>query len=181
MAKKPTITLVLGGCRSGKSSFAKKYAEETHSSGIFVATAQPLDKEMKVRIARHKKDRGPFWQTQEIFYELPGFIQSSHARAKVILVDCLTLWLSNCLLRYGEKETLTKIAELLTSIKMCDLHAYYVANEVGLGIVPEHPLGRAFRDLAGMLNREMALLADEVVFMVAGIPMYLKKGLGNRG
>jgi adenosylcobinamide kinase/adenosylcobinamide-phosphate guanylyltransferase len=164
------LTFVLGGCRSGKSSWARAYAEGNFSSGIFIATAQALDDEMATRIRRHQEERGAFWSTAEAPLELASYLKAPN-EAGVLLVDCLTLWLSNTLLRDGPQSAEKACAALVEAIAACPLPLICIANEVGLGIVPDNALARQFRDLAGFLNQKVAAKANRVVFMAAGIPV----------
>jgi adenosylcobinamide kinase/adenosylcobinamide-phosphate guanylyltransferase len=164
------VILVLGGCRSGKSSWARAYAEAHFRSGIFVATAQALDDEMAERIRRHQQERGPFWRTVEVPFDLARYLKAPDPM-DVVLVDCLTLWLSNMLLRDGVPLAEQASAALVEAIAACPLPLICIANEVGLGIVPDNALARQFRDLAGFLNQKIAGQAHRVVFMAAGIPI----------
>jgi adenosylcobinamide kinase/adenosylcobinamide-phosphate guanylyltransferase len=168
----PPVTLVLGGARSGKSRYAERLVEEAAAGGTYCATAEPGDGEMAARIAAHRARRGPFWQTVEVPLELPVAIVKKAAVDRPLLIDCLTLWLSNLLLagKCIEAETAAFAAALREAVGPVVL----VANEVGLGLVPETPLGRRFRDEAGRLNQEIAGLADRVVFIAAGLPLVLK-------
>jgi adenosylcobinamide kinase/adenosylcobinamide-phosphate guanylyltransferase len=170
----PALTLVLGGARSGKSRHAERLVEAAADSGTYCATAHAGDAEMAVRIAAHRARRGRFWRTVEEPLTLGAVIAAETRADRPVLVDCLTLWLSNLLLagRQPEEET----AALGAALRLAAGPAVLVANEVGLGIVPETALGRRFRDAAGRLNQEMAALADRVVFVAAGLPLVLKGG-----
>jgi adenosylcobinamide kinase/adenosylcobinamide-phosphate guanylyltransferase len=168
------LLFVLGGARSGKSSFAQRYAETHYASRLFLATAQILDDEMAERVRRHKEARGPKWDVLEEPFELPAALRSHPIPGQVVLVDCLTLWLSNILLEKGEDQARFYEEDLLKALSIRQGPVILVSNEVGLGIVPENPLGRIFRDLAGRLNQRVASAADHVVFMAAGIPWVLK-------
>jgi adenosylcobinamide kinase/adenosylcobinamide-phosphate guanylyltransferase len=178
--------LVTGGARSGKSTFAEKLAAQLNDKqGIYIATAQIYDEEMRERILLHQEHRlqsGFNWITIEEPYEICKQLKKvseSDGDAPIVLVDCLTLWLSNWLLRYehdpdkSEKLT-TKIDELLEAASSCKGQVLIVTNEVGSGIVPEYPLGRSFRDLAGKMNQRLAALCDQVFLVTAGIPVELK-------
>lgn len=167
------ITLVLGGARSGKSRYAETLVREA-GGGVYLATAQALDGEMATRIARHRADRGGGWTTLEEPLELAAALERGAQSARPILVDCLTLWLSNLMGagRTAEPET----ARLLTVLKTLPVPVVFVSNEVGLGIVPDNALARAFRDEAGRLNQAVAAAADRVVFLAAGLPLVLKGG-----
>jgi adenosylcobinamide kinase/adenosylcobinamide-phosphate guanylyltransferase len=169
------ITLVLGGARSGKSSFAQKAAEElaavTGAPLVFVATAEAKDAEMAERIARHQRARSPSWFTIEAPLELAASLDT-RAPGEVVVVDCLTLWLSNLLL--GQRDTEVETRALIGALRRTQSHIWLVSNEVGSGIVPEHALARRFRDEAGRLHQELAAAADRVFLMVAGLSLPLK-------
>jgi adenosylcobinamide kinase/adenosylcobinamide-phosphate guanylyltransferase len=175
----PPVTLVLGGARSGKSRYAERLVEQAAAGGTYCATAEPGDDEMAARIAahrarRHEVGRGDFWRTVEAPLGVAAVITGDAAPDRPLLIDCLTLWLSNLLLagKCIEAETATLAGVLREAAGPVVL----VANEVGLGLVPETPLGRRFRDEAGRLNQEIAGLADRVVFIAAGLPLMLKGG-----
>jgi adenosylcobinamide kinase/adenosylcobinamide-phosphate guanylyltransferase len=168
------IILVLGGARSGKSSWALRYAEETYESYLFLATAEVRDDEMAERVRRHKASRGPAWKLVEEPLEIAGVLRANVARVNVVLIDCMTIWLSNILLTKGRKAVGLYQERLLEALSRRRGAVIMVSNEVGTGIVPEHPLGREFRDLAGILNQKLAAMADRVVMTVAGIPIYIK-------
>jgi adenosylcobinamide kinase / adenosylcobinamide-phosphate guanylyltransferase len=165
--------LILGGARSGKSTFALSEASALHGKKAFLATAEALDDEMAVRIARHRSERSPEWDTFEEPVELPSLISRVTPDYPVLLVDCLTLWVSNILLRglpfprYADQ-----FLEAITNRSAADI--YMVSNEVGLGLVPDVPVGRQYRDDLGRLNANIAATATDVYFMVAGIPMKIK-------
>lgn len=162
--------LVLGGARSGKSRHAQAAAEALPGAHVFIATAEIWDAEMADRIARHRADRGPEWETVEAPIDLPGAIAA--ARGKTVLVDCLTLWASNLLLADRDGEAAADA--LCAAILAHDGAIILVANEVGLGIVPDNALARRFRDAAGRINQAVAAVADEVMLVVAGLPMRVK-------
>lgn len=165
--------LVIGGARSGKSRYAQERAEATGLSPMFIATAQAYDDEMRERIARHQADRGPEWQTVEAPLDLAQTIKAHGAPDRVVLVDCLTLWVSNLMLAGRDIAAATgDLAEVLGGAKG---PVILVANEVGLGIVPDNALARRFRDAAGIVNQKVAALADEVQFLAAGLPLTLKQ------
>lgn len=168
-----TVTLVLGGARSGKSAFAQKAAETAAGAGesILIATGQAFDDEMAERIARHQADRGESWTTVEAPLALAAAIAVLPADATAV-VDCLTLWLSNQML--ADRDVDAACAELVEAVAACPARLWLVSNEVGLGIVPETPLGRRFRDDAGRLNQRLAATADEVYFVAAGLPLRMK-------
>ncbi len=167
-----TSTLVLGGARSGKSAFAQKAAENAALGGqpVLIATGQAFDDEMAERIARHQADRGESWRTIEAPLALAEAIAALPADA-VAVVDCLTLWLSNLMLAERDVAAAT---DLVAAVGACPARLWLVSNEVGLGIVPETPLGRRFRDEAGRLHQRLAEVADEVFFVAAGLPLRLK-------
>jgi len=174
MAKE--IILITGGARSGKSKYAEQRAAALGSRRLYVATAEAKDEEMAQRIAEHKRRRGDEWTTIEEAVELSGALLAQRGRTDCALVDCLTLWLSNLLLRRDTKYAEEKIEELLKMLPRLDFHIVLVTNEVGWGIVPDNPLGRQFRDLAGWTNQRIAAAANEIVLLVAGMPMIVKKG-----
>jgi adenosylcobinamide kinase/adenosylcobinamide-phosphate guanylyltransferase len=174
MAKQ--IILVTGGARSGKSKYAEQRAAVLGRRRLYVATAEAKDEEMAQRIAEHKRRRGDEWTTIEEAVELSGALLAQRGRTDCALVDCLTLWLSNLLLRRDTKYAEEKIEELLKMLPRLDFHIVLVTNEVGWGIVPDNPLGRQFRDLAGWTNQRIAAAANEIVLLVAGMPMIVKKG-----
>lgn len=172
MAAIMTSLLVLGGARSGKSRYAQRRAEQTGLKPLFVATAQPFDAEMEQRIARHRDERGSGWQTCEAPIDLPSAIQNNTAPDTIILVDCLTLWTSNLMLADHDIDAATDL--LVSTIATASGPIIFVSNEVGLGIVPDNPLARRFRDAAGIVNQRIAAAADEVQYLVAGLPLPLK-------
>lgn len=166
------MLLVLGGARSGKSRYAEQRARATGLARVYVATAEARDAEMAARIARHQRDRGPDWRTVEAPLDLAGCIRREAAAGRVLLVDCLTLWLSNLLLAGRDADAAT--AELLAAAKAAPGQLIFVSNEVGWGIVPDNALARRFRDAAGRLNQQVAASADEVQLVVAGLPLALR-------
>lgn len=170
------VILILGGARSGKSRYARRIGEAFEGRRLFVATAQALDQEMAKRIRNHKNQRGGLWETREEPVEIVQAISETQDRYGVILIDCLTLWVSNLLMAYGDdRETVeNRVQGLIDSLGNIKTSILLVSNEVGLGIVPENRLGRCFRDMAGMLNQRVAQVADRVILMVAGIPMVVK-------
>lgn len=168
------IVLVIGGCRSGKSCFAIEYARGFKRKA-FLATCEVLDEEMKKRVEKHQEVRGTDWKTIEAPLALANAISRCGVEAGVILVDCLTLWVSNMILKgKTEEDVMSRTDELLESIKKIDSTVILVSNEVGTGIVPENALSRMFRDVAGLVNQKVAVCADKVVWMVAGIPVKVK-------
>ena len=170
------LILVLGGARSGKSGFAQRLAQERGGEAVaYVATAEAKDEEMAARIALHRRSRPTIWQTVEAPSRLPESIIEHSRHANVLLVDCLTLWISNLLFETGDSEkVLDRIGDLIQAIESADCPVVLVSNEVGTGIVPENKLARQYRDLAGAVNQTVAQHADKVVWMVAGIPVKIK-------
>jgi adenosyl cobinamide kinase/adenosyl cobinamide phosphate guanylyltransferase len=164
------LTLVLGGARSGKSRYAEGLITALPPPWIYVATAEPSDAEMAERIAAHRTRRGPGWSTLEAPHDLVGAL-AAH-RGTPLLVDCLTLWLSNLLLAGAEIDA--EIGRLESALTRATAPLVMVANEVGFGIVPDNPLGRRFRDAQGLLNQRIAARADRVVLVVAGLPLTIK-------
>lgn len=184
--------LVTGGARSGKSGFAEQYAKRAAGRGIYIATCLPYDKEMIERIGKHRNDRiesGFSWETEEEAYGAADRINQMREQfaaeerngqePPVVLLDCLTLWLTNWLLRI-EQESLEEnrleieIAKLLEAVRSYPYPLLIVTNEVGSGIVPAYPLGRLFRDEAGRLNQQIAAMCERVFLVTAGIPIELK-------
>ena len=191
------IILVTGGSRSGKSTFAQQLAESLSETRIYLATCPVIDGEMADRIEKHRRDRQDRrWHTIEEEIDLAGALtqgirQESQKKgeaaagekqpAGVILVDCLTLWLNNLLYQaekrgasLSENDIVAASQEVLQAARSCKGAVIFVSNEVGMGIVPDHFSGRLFRDLAGRCNQVFAREADTVVFMVSGIPMWIK-------
>lgn len=164
--------LVLGGARSGKSRFAQGRAEILTGELVYLATAQAFDDEMRERIALHRVDRGPRWSTVEAPLELTEAITSYSTPETVVLVDCLTLWASNLLL--AERDTAAATEGLVHAVLSARGPVILVANEVGLGIVPDNALARRFRDVAGKINQEVARAVDSAIFIAAGLPISLK-------
>ena len=167
--------LVTGGCRSGKSGHALALAEAMGSKRIFVATCVPHDDEMRDRVARHQRDRSEAWHTLEIPVALADAVDTHSASADVMLIDCLTLWLSNLLMETEDVgEIRAHIDRLAQAVKQAPGSVVLVSNEVGAGIVPENRIARLYRDLAGWTNQAMAAACDRVVWTVAGIPVTIK-------
>ncbi|MPS69433.1 MAG: bifunctional adenosylcobinamide kinase/adenosylcobinamide-phosphate guanylyltransferase [Novosphingobium sp.] len=167
-----TSTFVLGGARSGKSRHGQALVEGVPGRLVYIATGQALDDEMEARIARHREDRGPRWSTLEAPMELVEAIGKAAGEADAVLVDCLTLWLSNLML--AEAALQPRFDALCRAIADCPKPLVLVANEVGMGIVPETSLGRRFRDEAGRLNQQVAAVVDHAVLVAAGLPLVLK-------
>lgn len=169
------IILITGGARSGKSQYAERRAVEMGGRPLYVATAEANDEEMAHRIAEHRKRRGTQWRTIEEPLELAEALLAERSTTDCALVDCLTLWISNLLIRRDDKYASKKVEELIDKLPQLDFHLLFVTNEVGSGIVPDSPLARKFRDLAGWTNQRMAQAANEVILMVAGVPIIAKK------
>ena len=181
-----TCELILGGARSGKSREAERRAADSGLAVTVIATAEALDDEMAARIRRHQDDRPAGWRTVEAPVALADALRAEAAPERCIIVDCLTLWLTNLL---ADAHTLPAGATaedlplfrrerdaLLAALPTLPGRIIFVANEVGLGLVPETPLGRLFRDEAGRLNQAVAALCSRVVFVAAGLPLVLKQG-----
>ncbi|MDL2210342.1 bifunctional adenosylcobinamide kinase/adenosylcobinamide-phosphate guanylyltransferase [Desulfovibrio sp. OttesenSCG-928-O18] len=173
------MLLCTGGCRSGKSEFARQWAETQSETRVFVATAYAGDAEMAQRIERHQDARGRGWVTYEAASGPWGdpeiWVAEAAGMGGVLLFDCLTLWTSLCLEGgYGEVGTLALTDRLLAALADCGRPVALVSNELGMGLVPDNALGRLFRDVAGLVNQKAAARADTVVFMVSGLPLYLK-------
>jgi adenosylcobinamide kinase/adenosylcobinamide-phosphate guanylyltransferase len=169
------LVFVLGGARSGKSSWALRYAEERYRSLLFLATAEVGDEEMAERVRRHKASRGSGWRLLEEPLELDAAITGKCGEADAVVVDCLTVWLSNVMLKKGEGAVIPYVDRLLGALSKRKQALVVVSNEVGMGVVPPYPLGRIFRDHAGFLNQKVASMADEVYLMVAGLPVAIKR------
>lgn len=168
----PPLTLVLGGARSGKSRHAEALIEAAAPASLYLATAEALDDEMAERIRHHRARRGARWTTREEPLDLATALSQVARPERPVLVDCVTLWLSNLLL--AGRGVDAAIAALLDTLPRLAGPVVLVANEVGLGIVPENALARAFRDHAGRLNQAIAARAQRVVFLAAGLPLTLK-------
>lgn len=166
----PDHHLVLGGARSGKSRHAQALAEAAGARRVYLATAEARDGEMAERIARHRAERGTGWQTAEAPLAVTAALAG--AAADVVLLDCLTLWLSNLMLAGRDAEAETDA--LLAALAAAPCPVVLVSNELGLGLVPETPLGRAFRDAQGRLNQRVAAAVPRVTFVAAGLPLRLK-------
>src|SRR3712207_2991396 len=164
--------LVLGGVRSGKSRTAQQVAESGSSQRTYIATAQAYDDEMRARIAQHQSERDQSWRTVDAPLELAHAITDQTGSGKAVLVDCLTLWLSNMLL--AERDLTHEADRLVEAVQAAQGPLILVSNEVGHGIVPATPLGRRFRDEQGRLNQRVAEACDAVVFVAAGCPILLK-------
>ena len=166
-------TLVLGGARSGKSVHAEGLIAQSGLAPRYLATAQAGDGEMADRIARHRARRGAGWTTREEPLDLVGALREESRPGRAVLVDCLTLWLSNLL--FAERDLEGETAALCEALPRLAGPVVLVSNEVGLGLVPETPLGRRFRDAQGRLNQAVAAVVPRVVFVAAGLPLVLKQ------
>lgn len=169
-----SVTLVLGGARSGKSAYAEDLVEAVGGPRVYLATATAGDDEMAARIAVHRARRDNRWTTVEEPVELADALARADAPGGAVLVDCLTLWVSN--LMAARRDVAAESGRLIESLDNLDGRVVFVANEVGLGVVPGNPAAREFRDHAGRLNQEVAAIAGHVVFLAAGLAMVLKDG-----
>jgi adenosylcobinamide kinase/adenosylcobinamide-phosphate guanylyltransferase len=177
-----TLTLILGGARSGKSSHAERLAEGTGKSVMFLATAQALDEEMSTRIQKHRAERPAGWETLEIPFNLA--VYAPEIQSDVVLLDCVTLLVSNLLMQFVKDDLVDEgpfllavqkeIGDLIAAIRERDQEWFIISNEVGLGLVPAYQMGRVYRDALGWANQCLAREADRVIFMVAGIPTTIK-------
>ena len=176
------LTFLIGGARSGKSSYAEKLATEHHGQILYIATAQALDEEMQTRISVHRQKRSTNWQTLELSASVGEYLLKHPPAADFILLDCVTLLVSNVVLQAApdldnpDEASATTLVEaeigrLLEAIKAIPAHWVIVSNEVGQGLVPPYPVGRIYRDLLGWANQSLAREADEVYWLVAGIPV----------
>jgi adenosyl cobinamide kinase/adenosyl cobinamide phosphate guanylyltransferase len=166
----PQVTLIIGGARSGKSSHAEQIIRALPPPWTYIATGQAFDDEMRERIAEHRRRRSEGWQTIEAPTDLGGAL--ARAADSPVLIDCLTLWLTNLML--GEHDIPAALSTFEAALERRAAPTVLVSNEVGMGIVPETPLGRRFRDEAGRLNQRMAAKAERVLLTVAGLPMTVK-------
>ena len=176
------ITLILGGARSGKSSYAQTLAQATGKSVTFVATAQALDEEMDRRIQKHRLERPASWETLEIPLDVASHVRK--VKSELMILDCVTLLVSNLLMQFVQDDRVdeapfaesvqTEIHALMNSIHNQEQHWLIISNEIGLGLVPPYQMGRVYRDWLGWANQRLAREADKVIFMVAGIPMVVK-------
>ena len=179
----PQMTLILGGARSGKSHHAQQLAEASGQKVLYVATAQPGDDEMRARIAVHQAERPAHWQTLEITQNVGEAIAQHGGEESIILIDCITLLVSNILLAQPEDSSLSELQQVLDRELLALLETFQhsqaewivVSNEVGLGLVPDNRLGRLYRDLLGRANQRLAQSADRVLLMVAGLPLSIKE------
>lgn len=169
------ITFIIGGARSGKSSYAIELAKKLGKKVAFIATCEPLDREMKRRAELHKKRRPSFWYTFEETKNIIALLKKLDPKFKVVIIDCLTLFISNLLSRGLKDEAIEdQIEKILKILKSAKYKSIIVSNEVGLGIVPANHLARRFRDLAGRINQIVAKKADSVIFMISGLPLSTK-------
>jgi adenosylcobinamide kinase / adenosylcobinamide-phosphate guanylyltransferase len=167
------ITYISGGARSGKSGFAQRMALSLSAEPIYIATAKVLDEDFKQRVKRHQSERGPEWTNIEAYvnlYQLP-------LENRVVLIDCLTLWLTNFFMDFendGER-SLKALQEEISELEKVDAHFIIISNEIGMGLHADTPMGRKFVDIQGWANQYVAEKADEAIFMVSGLPLYLKQ------
>ncbi|UXN59752.1 bifunctional adenosylcobinamide kinase/adenosylcobinamide-phosphate guanylyltransferase [Phyllobacterium zundukense] len=166
------VTFILGGARSGKSSFAEGLIEASGLHAVYLATGRAWDDEMSERIGQHKQRRGSSWTTIEEPLDLVGVLQSECTGNRAVLIDCLTLWLTNLMM--SEKDIETETARLVAALPTFKGATVLVSNEVGLGIVPENRMARDFRDHAGRLHQAVAAAAAQVYFVAAGLPLKMK-------
>jgi len=177
-----SLTLILGGARSGKSAYAQQLAEAHHGPVLFVATAIAFDDEMAARIKVHQVERPKDWHTLEAPTSVGQAILNCQSPASLVLIDCLTLLANNVILALPDPENATasqtaldeEIESLIRAYEASSAEWLVVSNEVGLGLVPPYPLGRVYRDVLGRANQRLAKAADRVLFMVAGLPMVVK-------
>lgn len=167
----PPLTLIIGGARSGKSSFAERLIRATNRPRRYIATAQAWDDEMRARIAQHRQDRGEDWTTVEAPLDVAAALADAEP-GEAVLVDCATLWLTNHLL--ADHDLADQTTQLLTALAACRAPVVIVSNETGWGIVPENALARRFRDEQGRLNQRLAQASALVVTVIAGLPLTLK-------
>ncbi|HJR78940.1 MAG TPA: bifunctional adenosylcobinamide kinase/adenosylcobinamide-phosphate guanylyltransferase [Anaerolineales bacterium] len=176
------MTLILGGARSGKSSHAQSLAEATGKSVTFLATAQALDEEMSTRIQKHRAERPAVWETLEIPCDIASHV--AQIKSDIVILDCITLLISNLLMQFVKDDLVDEtpfvmavqkeMEDLIAAIHKQDQDWFLISNEVGLGLVPPYQMGRVYRDALGWANQRLAREADQVLFMVAGIPMVVK-------
>ncbi len=176
------LTLILGGARSGKSSHAQQLAEESGKSVTFLATAQAFDEEMSARIQRHRAERPAHWETLEISLGIASHVRQ--IRSEIVILDCVTLLVNNLMMRFVKGDFVnessfmqsvqSEISDLLSAVRETGQHWLIVSNEVGLGLVPPYQMGRVYRDGIGWANQRLAKEAEQVLFMVAGLPTVVK-------
>lgn len=165
------VTFVLGGARSGKSRYAERLAAQHRGHKTYIATAEGVDSEMQARIAEHRSRRGENWETLDAPLDLVTALRG--CQTGFVLIDCITVWIGN--LMHHKRDVRVEVEKLCEALADTRTRAVVVSNEVGLAIVPDNALARAFRDEQGFANQRIAEVADEVVFLVAGLPMVLKK------
>lgn len=169
------VIFITGGARSGKSLLAEQLAEGFGAPLAYIATGEPRDAEMHARIERHRERRGPGWHTFEEPFNLVETVKSRDGKFRAMLVDCITLWLTNLLLEYDDrKKVMEEVSLFRASFPILKTPLILVSNEVGMGIVPENQLARTFRDIAGEANEMLAKAADEVFVTFSGLPLKLK-------
>jgi len=176
------LILILGGARSGKSSYAQSLAEETGKSVTFLATAQALDEEMSTRIQKHRAERPPNWETLEIPLDISSHVEQ--IKTEVVILDCMTLLVSNVLMQFVKDDLVDEapftqalqkeVDALIAEISKGKQDWIIISNELGLGLIPPYQMGRVYRDLLGWANQQLARAAAKVIFMVAGIPTVIK-------
>ena len=176
------LTLILGGARSGKSSYAASLAEEMNKSVTFLATAQALDEEMSTRIQKHRAERPAHWETLELPFDIASRVRQ--VKTDVVILDCITLLVSNLVMQYAKDDLVdegpfmkalqNEIEGLIQAIRAEKQDWFIISNEVGLGLVPPYQMGRVYRDGLGWANQQLARAAEKVIFMVAGIPTVIK-------
>ena len=182
-----SVTLLLGGARAGKSRYAQELASRLGRRVLYVATADELDAEMKARIKAHRASRPSSWRTLEAREDIGPTIEAAIGDAEVVIVDCVTLLVSNLAsgddpdVAVWEKRVVSELESLMSVAGKAAARFIIVSNEVGLGIVPPSPLARAYRDILGIANQVLARLADDVYFLVAGLPIRLKGGVSSEG
>ena len=177
------ITLILGGARSGKSSYAQSLAEDTGKSVTFLATAEALDNEMSARIQKHRAERRADWETLEVSLDIASHVQ--RLKSDVVILDCMTLLVSNLVMQFVKDDLVEEapfklavekeVEELIAAMRKQEQNWIIISNEVGLGLVPPYQMGRVYRDWLGWANQRLAREADKVIFMAAGIPMVIKE------
>ena len=168
-----TSLFVLGGARSGKSAYAEGRVRAQAGEKIYIATAEMIDAEMAERVRHHQERRGAGWRTIEAPLDLPQVLRKQDAAGRVILIDCVTVWINN--LMFHDCRIEPAVADFCAALGSAKGRIVVVSNEVGFGIVPENALARRFRDLAGRANQAIAAAADEVVLVVAGLPLTIKQ------
>ncbi|MBL1234336.1 MAG: bifunctional adenosylcobinamide kinase/adenosylcobinamide-phosphate guanylyltransferase [Rhodobiaceae bacterium] len=172
-AQGPFAALILGGARSGKSRYGEQLVERASGHHIYIATAQAWDGEMHDRIAHHQNRRGDTWTLIEEPLALADILRTKISENQIVLVDCLTLWLSN--LMGAEKNIETSVDDLIDAVRTCKGQVVFISNEVGQGIVPDNAMARLFRDEAGRMHQRLAEVCDAAIMVVAGLPLILKQ------